>query len=205
MTKTLSFKDKKVIVFDLDGTIVDLTVNWAEVKRILAERFSKVYKQESCSFESISRCLDAIIEKDDMAELEKNLEIVREHELRELPNTKVIPETVWFINNVKKFGIEDRTILVIFSLNSLECIKQALIIAGILNKFDFFIGRESVKRWKPDPEGLLKIQDHYKCRKEEIVFFGDDIRDIEAGNNAGIEANYIDEIFELVRSFPEYG
>ncbi len=200
MTDALSFKDKKVIVLDLDGTIVDLPVDWAYLKNLLSERFSKIHNQESCSFESISECLDALIEKGEMSELEKNFEIIHEHELKEVKNSQIIKETVFFIKNVEDFGVHIDTKFAICSLNTQDCIKEALEIAGVLDKFDFIVGREDVTRWKPDPEGLIKIKDHYQVDKKEIVYFGDLPKDIQTGKNAGIDAYYITEIIYAVRN-----
>ena len=42
-------QDKKVIVFDLDGTIVKLTADWPTLKKILKDRYIKLYG-DSCEF-----------------------------------------------------------------------------------------------------------------------------------------------------------
>ena len=36
---------KKVIVFDLDGTIVSLQVNWNQLKKLLEDKYFKIYKE----------------------------------------------------------------------------------------------------------------------------------------------------------------
>jgi phosphoglycolate phosphatase-like HAD superfamily hydrolase len=51
---------KTILIFDLDGTIVDLKVDWDKLKDILNERFSNIY-EDSCGFESISACLSYIV------------------------------------------------------------------------------------------------------------------------------------------------
>jgi len=205
MTKLLSFKSKKVIVFDLDGTIVNLTVDWNYLKGLLADRFAETYKSTVCLFGSISKCLDAIVEKEDESELINNFGIIREHELKEVKNSTMIPETVYFINNKDQFGVIEDVKLAVFSLNTRACIIEALKLAKVLDKFDFFIGREDVRQWKPEPEGLLKIQEHYQIPKEKIIYFGDLPKDLETGKKAGIEAYYIDEIIDAVRNLQQNG
>ena len=69
-----------------------------------------------------------------------------------------------------------------------------------MGKFDFILGREDVRSWKPEPEGLLRIMEHYKVNKEDMIYFGDLEKDLETGANAGIEAHYIDDLIALVKS-----
>ena len=71
--------------------------------------------------------------------------------------------------------------------------------AGILNKFEFFVGREDVRKWKPEPDGLLKILDFFKVNTKEMIYFGDSDIDLLAGTKAGIESYYIDTLINHVR------
>jgi pyrophosphatase PpaX len=88
--------------------------------------------------------------------------------------------------------------LAILSLNTRETIISSLKLTKIYNKFDIIVGREDVRKWKPNPEGLLKIQKHYNARREEMIYFGDLRKDVLTGNNAGIDAFYINELISLV-------
>ena len=63
-------QDKKVLVFDLDGTIVNLTADWPTLKKILKTRYTEIY-HDSCSFKSISGCLSEIVAKNDEVQLLK--------------------------------------------------------------------------------------------------------------------------------------
>jgi len=198
MSKLLDFKHKKVIVFDLDGTIVDLDVNWTHLKNLLSKKFSTIYS-ESCEFSSISRCLSEIVKRNDDDTLIDFIDIVREHELKDLENSEILRETVFFINNPGLFGVLDGTKLAVFSLNTRKAIKEALKLANITDQIDYIIGREDVRKWKPNPSGLLKIQKHYNVKKEEMIYFGDLKKDLITGENAGIDAFLIDEIIKLVK------
>ncbi|MFW9938431.1 MAG: hypothetical protein ACFFD5_12340, partial [Candidatus Thorarchaeota archaeon] len=71
----ISFKNKKVIVFDLDGTIVKLAADWHSLKEVLVKRYREHYK-EYCQFKSISSCLSYIVERGDEEELQKNFDII---------------------------------------------------------------------------------------------------------------------------------
>lgn len=199
MSSKISFQNKKVIIFDLDGTIVQLAVDWDALKDILSNRYSKIYQVNSCEFNSISRCLDYIVEREDEEELITFFEIIRSHETANLEENEEIEEVLYFITHLSEFGISDDTRLAVLSLNTRETIIQSLKNAEIYEKFDFIVGREDVRKWKPDPEGLLKIREHYGLKKNQLIYFGDMKKDLQTGRNAGIDAYYIDEIIEIVR------
>ena len=193
----LSFKHKKVIVFDLDGTIVKLIIDWNHLKKILTERYSKIYR-EICKFNHITACLDHVVEKDDEVELKNFFKIIQDYEMKNIKNNQIIEETIFFIRNLGLFGVSTDIKLAIFSLNTRKVIIESLKLANVNDKFDFIIGREDIRKWKPNPEGLLIIKEHYKVKSEEIVYFGDLEKDIITGNNAGIEAHLINDLINLV-------
>lgn len=195
--KGAPFKDKRVIVFDLDGTIVRLSVEWISLKNKLMNEYLKIY-DESCSFESVSACLSKIVERNDNHVLESFIDTIRQYELEKIHETQPIEEIVFFINNKELFGVKKNTKLAILSLNTRKTIISSLKLAKIYNKFEIIVGREDVRKWKPNPEGLLKIQNHYNVRSEEMIYFGDLRKDVLTGNNAGIDAFYINDLITLV-------
>jgi len=200
MTKKIpfSFTEKKVIVFDLDGTIVRLAADWHSLFKALTSRFIEKY-QETINYESMSAILSRIVEKDDKEELQLNFNLIQQYELENITSNEPIKETVYFINNKELFGVSPNAKLAVFSLNTRSTILKSLEMAGILNKFEFFVGREDVRKWKPEPDGLLKILDYFKVNTEEMIYFGDLEKDLLAGANAGIESYYIDTLINHVR------
>ena len=193
----ISFTEKKVIIFDLDGTIVNLTVDWMALKDILVEKYREIYK-EQCDFKRISRCLEKIVEKNDENILENFFGVIRHYELENIRDIQLIEETIFFIKNKDFFGIKNDAKFAILSLNTRDTIIQALELANIRDNIELIIGREDVRKWKPAPEGLIKIQNHFKIKKEEMVYFGDLENDLLTGGNAGIDAYLIDDLINLV-------
>ena len=96
MEEKYSFKGKKVIVFDLDGTIVKLDVDWKHLKGILSDEFSKIYSNK-CEFNSISHCFTEIVKRDDESTLNDFINIVREFELKNLKTSTPLKETVYLL------------------------------------------------------------------------------------------------------------
>jgi HAD superfamily hydrolase (TIGR01549 family) len=196
--KENTFEDKSVIIFDLDGTIVKLSADWYFLRDILVDRYREHYN-EDCNFERVSTCLDEVVQKKDEEILQDFFNIIREFELKNLREIQLIEETIYFINNKELFGVKEGTRFAILSLNTRDTILKALKIAKIYDKIDFIVGREDVRRWKPAPDGILKIQSHYNVIKKEMIFFGDLKSDILTGKNAGIDVYYIDDLIDYVK------
>ncbi|MCJ7649765.1 MAG: HAD hydrolase-like protein, partial [Candidatus Lokiarchaeota archaeon] len=66
-------------------------------------------------------------------------------------------------------------------------------------KIAFTIGREDVRKWKPEPEGLFRIKEKFNANTEQMIFFGDMEKDIDAGKAAGVDSFFIDTLIKIVR------
>ena len=194
-----SFIGKKVIVFDLDGTIVRLGADWHSLRKALNARFTE-RNREDLNFKNMSTILSRIIEMGDEEELQLNFNLMRQYELENISSNEPIKETIYFINNKELFGVSPNAKLAVFSLNFRSTILKSLEMAGIVDKFEFFVGREDVRKWKPEPDGLLKILDYFKVNSEEMIYFGDVEKDLLAGASAGVESYYIDTLINYVRN-----
>ena len=200
MTKKIpfSFSGKKIIVFDLDGTIVRLVADWHSLFKALSARFTEK-NRETINLKSISAILSKVVEKGDVEELQLNFNLIRQYELENITSNEPIKEIIYFINNKELFGVSPNIKLAVFSLNTRSTILKSLEMAGILDKFEFFVGREDVRKWKPEPDGLLKILDYFDVNSEDMIYFGDLEKDLLAGANAGVESYYIDTLINHVR------
>lgn len=201
MTKKIpySFTEKKVIVFDLDGTIVRLVADWHSLFKALSSRFIENY-QKAINHESMSAILSSVVKLGDEEELQLNFNLIQLYELENITSNQPIKEVIYFINNKELFGVSPNAKLAVFSLNTRSTILKSLEMAGILDKFEFFVGREDVRKWKPEPDGLLKILDYFKVNAKEMIYFGDLEKDLLAGAKAGVESYYIDTLINLVRN-----
>ncbi|MBN1800223.1 MAG: HAD family hydrolase [Candidatus Lokiarchaeota archaeon] len=190
------FSNKKAIIFDLDGTILHLKVNWDDLRKKLSKRCLDNYGEKR-TFKRVSEYLDIIVSKGDENELEKTFELIKRYELDKIEKIEVLEDPIFFINNYKLFGIKNKPIFAILSLNMRKTVQKALKFAKIYDKFDFIVGREDVRKWKPNPEGLLLIKDKFGLKNEEMVYFGDLQSDILTGRNAKIDAYPINELVSL--------
>jgi phosphoglycolate phosphatase len=195
-----TLKSKKVIVFDLDGTIVRLSADWQSLRKTLNARYSEKYKEKS-HFNSMSHLLTSIVTRRDEEVLNHFFSIIKKFEIENITKIEPIEDVIYFFSNIELFGVNSEVKLAVFSLNTRNTIKKSLQIAGIINKFEFYIGREDVRAWKPEPEGLLKIREYFQVSKEEMIYFGDLKLDLLAGANAGVESYNIIDLITLIKKF----
>jgi HAD superfamily hydrolase (TIGR01549 family) len=193
-----SLKGKKIIVFDLDGTIVRLPADWHSLRNALNARYSEKYKEKGY-FDRMSNLLSDLVARGDEEELHHNFSIMQKYENENIMKNEPIEDVIYFINNKELFGVNSAVKLAAFSLNTRMTITKSLQIAGVVNEFKFIIGREDVRAWKPNPEGLLKIREHFQVLKENMVYFGDLQMDLLAGANAGVDSYIIDDLINFVR------
>lgn len=198
MNILLTLQLKKVIVFDLDGTIVELTADWHRLIDVLKKHYLELYNEE-CDCKRVSSYLTRIIEKNDEEELRKSFEIIRKYELENIKQTIPIDEVVYFINNLELFGIKRDTKLAILSLNTHGTIIESLKLIDLEQKINYVVGREDVRKWKPHPEGLIKIKNYFGVSKEDVVFIGDLDNDLLTGENVGIESFLVDDLIKIVK------
>ncbi|MDE1834632.1 MAG: HAD-IA family hydrolase [Candidatus Micrarchaeota archaeon] len=59
---------------------------------------------------------------------------------------------------------------------------------GILDKVDFVLSADSIKRYKPNPTGLMAIADKFGMRKRDCLYIGDMVVDIYTARFAGIDS-----------------
>ena len=198
MENKFCFERRKAIVFDLDGTIVKLNVNWRELKNLLSRRFYDLYGVHY-EFRSITECLMKVLEKEDEKEFANLLNIIERFELKNIAKGAYLEETLFFINNLEFFNVREGTKIAVLSLNMRKTIIESLKNANLCEKIDYIVGREDLKRWKPNPDGLLKVQEYFNLERKDLIYFGDLQKDLNTGKNAGIDTFFIDELIDLVK------
>ena len=155
------------IIFDLDGTLVDSKIN-----------FPAIYERLNLDPEhSIIEHVNNLKDEDDR---QAALAIVHQYEAEGADNSKLMPG-VWelvqeLINRKVNIGV--------FTLNSRAIAHKTLERHGL--KTSIVVTREDAKP-KPDPEGLLKICDHFSTPKNQALYVGDYKYDLIAGKNANIK------------------
>ncbi len=159
------------VIFDLDGTIVDSKLNFSLMKEEIG------MPQD----ESILEYLDTI---DDKKFLTKAFEIIHKHELEGAHQSTLIRDFQNFYDFLKEKAIP----IGVLTRNSKEI--TDLTISKHNLHIDKVLTRDCCKA-KPDPEGLYIILEDFKTPKENSIYIGDFLFDLQTAKNAGISSGLI--------------
>ncbi|MFX0196957.1 MAG: HAD family hydrolase [Candidatus Hodarchaeota archaeon] len=168
-----------VIIFDLDGTLIDLSINWEELRIELEQKFHYPFRPFFKSFENLSR-----------ETKEKVLQILQKHEQSGLLNSKPNERMKYLVRDLARKNKK----LAVFSSNSNLTIEQTLNNMGLRGNFNIIIGCEDVEKHKPHPEGLFLILKHFKVLPSQVVYIGNDLKDFEAATRSGIQFYFVNQV-----------
>jgi phosphoglycolate phosphatase len=171
----------ELIVFDLDGTIVYLDVDWSAVKEEISGYFFNKYGINE-SFSPMQPAIQRLVDRFGYSIKNPICDIIRKHESAAIPTSVANEFVIQLINSI---SLEKK--LAVFSINLHETIEQALKKEGIFYKFDYIVGFEDVIHLKPDPEGLKQILMYFKTDSSKALYIGDKDIDVKAGKAANVK------------------
>jgi len=185
-SKTRSDSLYDVIIFDLDGTLVDSrldlvnSVNFTRVRMGLpAIESSLIYSYVGDGAPMLIR--RALGPKVSEAEVTQALEIFLEHyRLHLLDNTTLYPGVREALDQLDSLTL---AVLTNKPVNATKAILEGL---GILAEFTAVYGGNSFEHKKPYPVGVNKILEDSHTYKERALIVGDSRVDVQTGRNAGI-------------------
>lgn len=167
----------KGFIFDFDKTIVSLHVDWDDLKSSLLQTFELKEKQPlNIMLQEIYRT------KGDVA-LEKAYTVVGQYENAYPEAAEYNEYCIRWIQQAADQGKK----LGIFSNNMHSTIAYFLQRRGIYDLFSMISAKDTVKQYKPNPEGLLTILSHWGLPKDAVLYIGNEEVDTIAGDSAGIE------------------
>ena len=167
------------LIYDLDGTLVELAVDWETVtvdaRAVLSAR----------GVDATEMGLDAILARaDELGYRRRVEETITDHERtgarrsRRLPLADTLPAEVP---------------VAVCSLNAEEAVRLALEKHGIDAYVSSVVGRDTVDAHKPDPQPLLSSIEALPVDAKRPLFVGDTERDERTAERAGVRFWYATE------------
>lgn len=175
----MSDDEFEAVVYDLDGTIVHLAVDWA----LVASEVIEIY--ESVGVDAGGEDLWNLLGRAETHGIGEEVKAtIRSHErdgARRSQRLRLADELV------------DRSVPVgICSLNCEAACKIALRTHDLSDHVEAVVGRDSVSTYKPDPKPLLATLEMLGVDPASALFVGDSPRDELTAERAGVAFRFVD-------------
>lgn len=200
----MNFDNKKYIIFDMDGTLIDSIGIWNKTDQELIRRYSgfivdegtvqfdrNYFLENNTSSDTYLEYCNFLKKKYSMKESKKELldarGIISNELLEQIEFKEYAPETV---RKFKELGytvilatLTTRKQLDIYNNKN----KKMMNVLKLDETFDLIIGKEEVKNKKPSPDVYLYVLNYYGADPSECIIFEDSLHGVLAANGVGIE------------------
>lgn len=180
-------KKIEAIVFDFDGTLAELTIDFDEMKKRLKALGSAFLdplpeKNDIPALEWVDFMADCLAE--DNPDLGKEFHtrcrfLIISMEVEAARNGKLFPFTCEILSSLRNSGIKTG----IITRNTASAVRE--LVPEIETLSGCFLSREDVQNVKPHPEHLFKALDVIGVDPANTLMVGDHPMDIETGKRAG--------------------
>jgi len=176
----------KLIIFDLDGTLIDSSVDITNAINYAIGPYGgrplTVKETISIVGEGITKLIEKLIEMNGITAdrdvvVDMFLKHYSDHLVDNSPAYPGVKETLQKLDDYKKAVIS----------NKREALSQKILDELDLSQYlDLVVGSDTTPERKPSPVPVLHVLSKFGVRPEEAVIVGDSNFDIEAGKAAGI-------------------
>ena len=190
-------KEKKAVIFDMDGSLIDSMWIWPEVDKEYVQKYHLTLPEDfHKAIEGKSYTETAAYFVDMFPGLHKTVEEVQAewtNMTMELYKTKVClkPGAREFLNKMQ----EQNVLLGIATSNGRTLAETALQALKIESYFASVRTACEVASGKPSPDVYLKVAEDLQMKPENCLVFEDIPNGIRAGKNAGMEVCAVDDAF----------
>lgn len=169
----------EAVVYDLDGTLVRLDVDWDAV----ATRCGAVLRARDVDVEGAS--------------IWEMRERAAEHDLLDRVDEAIAEFEREGARSARRLALADELPreepVGVCSLNASAACRIALELHGLDGHVGTIVGRDSVETVKPDPEPLLAAVEALDATPEQTLFIGDSDTDELAARRAGTDFQWVED------------
>ena len=187
----MTIKNKKLFIFDLDGTLVDTAPDFKNSINYMLNELN----ESEVSLEEIRNWVGygarelirrTVVDKNiphDEQRIEEMLKIFLLHYTHNIDDDSVLFNNV---RNVLEF-LKNNGIKLAVCTNKMERLSNILLEKlNVLHMFDYLVGGDSLRKSKPDPFPLLNICEKLNTEISDSIMIGDSLTDLKAGKGAGM-------------------
>ena len=187
----MSLYNKKLFIFDLDGTLVDTAPDFRNsLNYMLSEMGQSLVSLEEIrkyvgygARELIKRTAVAKKMSTNNSKINEMLRVFLLHYTHNIDDDSVLFDNVL---NVLKF-LKKKDIKLAVCTNKMEKLSNMLLEKlGVLHFFDYLVGGDTFAKSKPDPFPLIEICKKLSVSENESIMVGDSATDLNAGHNANM-------------------
>jgi len=187
-------KDIKLLIFDIDGVLVDVRESYRKAIRLTAEHFS----QTEIHPDEIQKLKNESGFNNDWDLTEELLRRKGFHPKRETlietfqalywgeDGDGYIASEPWLMDNMLLKGLSENYQMAVFTGRPRLEAEFVLSKNNVIHYFNPIIAMEDVTKGKPDPEGIFTILNRLSMDPKMACYFGDTYDDVRAAKNAGI-------------------
>lgn len=191
----------KVIIFDLDGVIYDISEAIKKAVDDSVEKYDMNVNKDEV-MEEIALLIEEIQNYPVPKILLNSYDLLKVKFLEGLSFFKKLRIAIFMFNQFNKYKEAESTIfkgidalisklakhvkLAILTNNKSQYAEEVLKKFNLTNYFNTIVGFNDVSEVKPNPEGILKILNKWDLKPSEAIFIGDMTTDIEAGKAAKV-------------------
>ena len=190
---------KRLIVFDYDGTLTDLQVDWGALRADLSRRardfgfmstFQPLWPQmtrlrDACGAEAVAALFAVLAEheRQGVVQQQPRAEMVEFARLMSRCDCGAAGRMAAAHGDPRPRGAT----LAVFSANLHATVAAGLDALGLGSLISWIVGADDVTQWKPAPEGLLRAMQLAGCTPADTLFIGNSAGDAAAAHAASVD------------------
>ena len=184
----------KAVLFDLDGTLVEFKFKVRESRLAMIDWLARnAFETRNFTAETkTQKIFDAVKVQSESRKIPNNfdsirkslLDILEQFEFESFAQAKPHPGSLHLLKRLK----DEQVLTALVTNSGRRPVDSILGTFGFVPYLSITITRDEMTSMKPEPDGILKAIEDLNVRKEESIYVGDSVIDIQAARKAGVSS-----------------